>query len=361
VGSRVVALTGVTGFVGGAAACRLLADDSVERVLCLVRAESAQAASRRATGSLACFATPGELRAWSGRLETIAGDLTDEASLSDRRLDTATHVVHLAANTSTRSVRSVRLTNIDGALAFARRMRRAPRLERYVHVSTAYCCGVTDSRVVAEEAADPARTHLYEYTRSKAECEQLLDRTCAGLPLVIARPSVVVGHSRLGCAPSPSLFWYFRALALLGMGPLWPERAKDVVPVDYVAEALRFLLFAPSLRERTYHVSAGDRAEPWGELAQALGSPSPVRRVPVDALAKERSRFRELFGPGDDDRLLAAMEAFARFSAMGIERFDNRRLLAEGMAPPPRFSEYLPRCLSSVAGRTVHELMTDDG
>jgi hypothetical protein len=46
---------------------------------------------------------------------------------------------------------------------------------------------------------------------------------------------------------------------------------------------------------------------------------------------------------------------------MGIERFDNRRLLAEGMAPPPRFSEYLPRCLSSVAGRTVHELMTDDG
>jgi hypothetical protein len=41
--------------------------------------------------------------------------------------------------------------------------------------------------------------HLVEYTHSKSTIEQLMQQHCPTLPLVIARPSIVVGHTHHGC------------------------------------------------------------------------------------------------------------------------------------------------------------------
>jgi hypothetical protein len=43
-----------------------------------------------------------------------------------------------------------------------------------------------------------------------------------------------------------------------------------------------------------------------------------------------------------------------------VEAFDNRRLLEEGVPPPPRFTEYLPACIERPACRSVYEQMQDD-
>src|SRR5262249_20415268 len=153
-------------------------------------------------------ADPALLEPALGRATVIHGDLTDPGTLDDPRLDGVTHVLHLAANTSFRSVRGVRHTNIDGTLALAHRMRGAPGLVRFLHVGTAYLCGADPPRVVPEDDYPrPGIRHLAEYTSSKAECEMLLERLAPELPLVVARPSVVVGHTRLGCLPSSSIFW----------------------------------------------------------------------------------------------------------------------------------------------------------
>jgi hypothetical protein len=64
---------------------------------------------------------------------------------------------------------------------------------------------------------------------------------------------------------------------------------------------------------------------------------------------------------GDRNRMLGrAAERFVAFSQCGVEVFDNQRLLGEGMPPPQRFPNYLGRCLESMRGRTVNEMLHDD-
>ena len=59
----------------------------------------------------------------------------------------------------------------------AKRMRLAPRLERFLHVGTAYICGAQPPPLVREDDyPQPNARHLVEYTRTKAECEILLER-----------------------------------------------------------------------------------------------------------------------------------------------------------------------------------------
>jgi nucleoside-diphosphate-sugar epimerase len=187
-----ILVTGATGFIGGAAAAQLLQAPEVGRA----------AAVARANGSLARFAHVTRALAWD-RCEVLVGDLTQPATLMDRRLDDVTHVLHLAGHTSLRSVRGVRQTNIAGTLALANRMRRVPRLERFLYVGTAYICGVQPPPLVREDDYPrPNVCHCVEYTRTKAECELRLEHDVPELPLVIARPSVVVGHT-CSCLSGP--------------------------------------------------------------------------------------------------------------------------------------------------------------
>jgi nucleoside-diphosphate-sugar epimerase/glutathionylspermidine synthase len=362
-----ILVTGATGFVGGAVAAQLLHQLESGRVLLLVRGATQAAALERAKRSLARFGDHIPERAWQ-QCEVLTGDLTEPATLADPRLERVTHVLHAAGDTSLRSARRVRETNIAGTLLLARRMRQAPRLVRFLHVGTAYICGAGPPSLVHEDDYPaPTVRHLVEYTRSKAECEQLLASSVPELPLVIARPSVVVGHTRLGCRPSASIFWYYRTVDLLRRVPAPLDAYKDIVPVDYVAEALLFLLFREPLRWRRYHISAGESAGvTWREMAAVFAryhgerSEDPYEVADFPTLVRERARLRRLLGPGDEDLLLRALEPFFLLSASGAEMFDNRRLLAEGMRPPPRFTEYMPACITQPAGRSVYEQILHD-
>lgn len=363
-----VLITGATGFLGGAAAAQILLEQPSCRVLLFVRGQTQEAAGERAWRSLTRFADPAALEPARSRCQVLRGDLTEPAGLADPRLAAVTHVLHLAANTSFRSVRSVRHTNILGTLALAHHLRRVAGLERFLYVGTAYICGAAAPRLVREDDYPrPDVPHVAEYTASKAECEMLLERTAPELPLVVARPSAVIGHTRLGCGPSASLFWYYRTQALLRRTFVQLDALRDVIPVDYAAAALVRLLLRPRLRHRRYHVSAGEVAGvTWREVAAAFdrcgGGPpgEPYQVIDFPALVRERGRLRERLGPGDEERLLQALELYARFSTSGAEVFDNRRLLAEGMPAPPRLTDYLHLCVNRPPGRSVYEQMRDD-
>jgi glutathionylspermidine synthase len=86
----------------------------------------------------------------------------------------------------------------------------------------------------------------------------------------------------------------------------------------------------------------------------------PYELADFPRLVRERSRLRQRLGPGDEDLLLRALEPFFLLSASGAEMFDNRRLLAEGMRPPPRFTEYLPACIRQSDNRSVYEQILHD-
>jgi nucleoside-diphosphate-sugar epimerase len=363
-----ILLTGATGFVGGAVLAALLRRREPLRVLVLTRAADALQAVSRLRDSVARFAEPGRNDYHWQSCDTLIGDLTEPGTLRDPRLDDVTHVLHLAANTSFRSVSGVRATNIGGTEALAQRMRRVSGLARILHVGTAFACGAGAPSIVHEDDY-PQRDapHLVEYTRSKAEAELLLERMMPELPLVVARPSIVVGHTRLGCGPSASIFWYYRAVDLLRRVPVPLDTRKDIIPVDYAADALLHLLLQPALCYRRYHVSAGMAgAVSWREMAQVFARyhgprcDTPYRVVDHATLCRERGRIRAFVGPGDEERMLRALEPFFRLSACGAEVFDNGRLLAAGMPAPPRFTDYLPACIERPAHRSVHEQLHDD-
>jgi nucleoside-diphosphate-sugar epimerase len=379
-----VLVTGATGFIGGAVALQLLEQPPGPLVF-LVRAASASEARQRLRASVARFvapavpssgaaapappALPTAVEAALADARVFAADLTDAGSLTDPSLDAVTHALHLAANTSFRSVRGVRRCNIDGTLTLVERLLRAPRLARFLYVSTAYLCGANPPAVVHESAFPQAHSaHLVEYTRSKAETEFLLHDRFPALPLVIARPSVVVGHTRLGTLPSASIFWYYRTLDLLRRSCAPMHTRKDIVPVDYVADTLLTLLFKPALRHRCYHISAGESScVTWQEMAEGFAGVhgprpgDPYQVVDFSTLRKERHRMRARLGAGDEERLLQALEMYVRFSTCGAELFANERLLAEGVPPAPRFTSYLPLCATLSAGSSVYTQMDADG
>lgn len=362
-----VLITGATGLLGGATLAALLRSRPDCRVLALVRAGSADEGRARLDRSLARFDESALTPLSTRGVEIVCGDIGVPASLDDARLDDATHVVHAAANTSFRSVRAVRRVNILGTLALAHRLRRRGRVERFLHVGTAYCCGLLASGTIVREDDAPRDDvrHVVEYTNSKAEAEALLEATASELALVIARPSIIAGHTRLGLKPSASIFWYYRTVDLLRR-VLWPMTAReDIIPVDYAAEALLALLFKPSLMHRRYHVSAGVAAScSWNEIATAFArhhgerAEDPYRRVEWDTIPRERDRLHPRLGAGDEEQMLMVLALYYRFPNL---TFDNGRLLAEGVSVPPRFVDYLDRCMTEPGNRSVYEQMSDDG
>jgi nucleoside-diphosphate-sugar epimerase len=316
-----ILVTGATGFLGGALASDLLATEDWSRVLLLVRAEDASHAYQRTVRSLARFTSDLELL---GRLrpeQVLVGDFTQpEAFVADGRLASIKRVVHCAALTSFGANTRVFSTNVDGTLRFVHQLRQVARIERFLHVSTAMICGDQPGRLVLEDRYPNVRVkHLVNYTESKSEAERLLRLTLPNFPLVVVRPTIIAGHTRLGCGPSGSIYWTFRMADALGMTTSSPETRIDVVPVDYVARALRQLLGKPRLLNFTYHISAGEESScTWREIAAAFFAArtgvgrlvaagggaataemeAPVyRTVDFEEIAARRSEFDAIFGP----------------------------------------------------------------
>lgn len=326
-------------------------------LVALARAKQGLTPSQRVLQSLNRFRTQPLIRL-PDFVRVVEGDLEHLDLLRGSR--DVTHVVHCAANTSFRSKNGVWRTNYEGTKALLARCEGMPRLERVLYVGTAMACGERPPGIVQEdEELAPDTPHIVEYTRSKAATERELISTSA-LPLITLRPSIVVGHSTLGVAPSASIWWYFRAVAALRFHWWTPDTRIDIVPVDWVAEALELLLLKKHLRWPRYHLSAGvTHSVDWGSLHRAMAGGSTPMRSERQELESVRAQACALFPGLDETRLMEALRAYYRFAALGIV-FDTQRVSAEGLRPPPAFTSLIPRHLEDDARRSIEEQMRDD-
>ena len=366
--SGLLLVTGATGFLGGAIIASLIGGTRWPSVLLLVRAENPAQGRRRIIESLLKFGVSAEdcERVLPGQI--VCGDLCSvPAFAADPRLPRVTEVINCAALAGFGKPRTLWPTNVDGTIEFARHLLAVAPLRRFVHVGTAMSCGFPAPSVVREDflpAADAS--HLVTYTESKIECERRLRVELPGLPLVVARPSIIVGDTRYGCGPSPSIFWVFRMARALGQFTCAEDDRVDVVPADYCAEAILHLLAKPDLSHDLYHVSAGPKwsanfREIDAAIAAALGQ-APTQgyqQVDYDTIAARHAEFQALFGPCIVSVMLRAIELYGQYSALDMT-FDNGRLLAEGMAPPPRFTDYAGLCARTAEGTTIAEQMQYD-
>jgi thioester reductase-like protein len=317
-------LTGATGFLGRSVLARVL-ERTDRQVVVPVRAEDSAHATARVREVLDGLVDP--TCAAPERLVAVPCDLATmepgavAADLAGRGV-TVDEIVHSAACVSfDQSLEDARHTNVGGTanvLELSGLLHGRHSLRRHVHVSTAYVAG-DRSGPIAEDDAQCGQGFRNTYEQSKLEAEELV-RAASHLPIQIVRPSIVVGEASSGWTSAFNVLYVpLRALASGGMAAV-PSGGglADVVPVDYVADAILGLEDAPATG-LTYHLTAGDRAVNLEQLVRLTcdetGHPAP----PVVS----RERFRDQLGDHATARLLLAhldaylpyMEVRARFDA----------------------------------------------
>jgi long-chain acyl-CoA synthetase len=283
-----VLLTGATGFLGMEVLARLL-EQGDRDVVCLVRAADDGAAERRLDDVLAgLWDDPEPYRA---RVRAVAGDVTVpnlgmRPSTRTAIAEEIGSILHCAAAIAfDLPLDEARLINVEGTrevIGFAREAKALGRLERFVHVSTAYVGG-RHPGVFRERQLDAGQDFRNTYEQTKWEAEHVL-AAADDLSPAVARPSIVMGDSRSGWTPAFNvLYWPLRAFArgLFDHVPALPDGRVDVVTVDYVAAALVALLDRPEAG--VFNLVSGSEAVTVRDLlemgATAFGREAP-RLVP---------------------------------------------------------------------------------
>ncbi len=262
-----VLLTGATGFLGREVLVRLLARG--HEVLVTTRQRGAEVEAE-ATARLRAMVTEVEPGTPLPRLTVAFADVADpQLALSEsgrRWLDAPepVTVVHGAAEVRFdlpyEEMHRQNVLGTDHVLRLARRLAEGGRLVRFDHVSTAFVAG-DRTDLVLEAQRDEGQRPRNAYERSKLAAEaRVASARAEGLPVTVHRPSIIVGDSRTGRASSfKVLYWPMKVYARGRFRTVFgrPDCTLDVVPVDFVAEALVRLLEEPEAIGRTLHLAAG--------------------------------------------------------------------------------------------------------
>lgn len=280
-GKNVVFLTGATGHVGRNLIPRILGEEDVSLLIVLIRADSDRELGDRLEKLLSSLTPVLDPESARLRLMAVRGDITQERfGLSEPRFralaSCVTHVIHSAANVRFRQpLADARRINVEGTknvMALARLARSTGRLKRVAHVSTAFVSGDRQG-IIAEDDLNCRQGFSNTYEQSKYEAELFLRETCQDLPLVIFRPSIIVGDSQSGATSAFNVLYIplkYMARGLARFVPCSPATPLDVVPVDYVCDAICHILFrvGDSLGQ-TYHLCAGrHKATTIGEVTR---------------------------------------------------------------------------------------------
>ncbi|MEC3973683.1 SDR family oxidoreductase [Amycolatopsis sp. H20-H5] len=294
-------VTGATGFLGKRLVARLVRRQDTTAVYALVRETS--------RGKLAALAQD-----WpdAGKLVPVTGDLTEEGlGIDPAALDPIDHVVHLGAIYDlTAGEAANRAANVDGTrnlLTFA----AAANAGLVHHISSIAVAGEHDGRFT-EADFDLGQSFASPYHATKFEAEKLV-RTHGKTPYRVYRPSAVVGDSHTGEMDKIDGPYYFLpAISRLAALPRrLPLAAPDLgstnlVPVDYVVEAIEFLMHADAPSGSTYHLGS-PRPQPLHEVynafARAAGGPTIGAVLPAgpsSALRRAGSRVASAAAAGVD-------------------------------------------------------------
>ncbi len=244
-------VTGGTGFIGRRAVARLLETDPDATVWVLVRRNSLSRFERLTAD-------------WGDRVLPLVGDLAaPDLGLTPGQLaelGTIDHVVHAAAiydlTVGEDEQRTANVEGTRGVIALTRKLGATLH-----HISSIAVAGTFDG-TFTENDFDVAQELPTPYHRTKFEAEQLV-RDARGLRYRIYRPAVVVGDSRTGDMDKiDGPYYFFGALAAIARLPrLTPMALPDtgrtnIVPVDYVVDALVALIGLPDRDGQTFHLTA---------------------------------------------------------------------------------------------------------
>ena len=352
-----VLITGATGFLGREVLTRYL-ERTDRRVYAIVRADDDAAAEERLRDGLR-EATGTEV-AESDLLTAVAGDVQEPGfGLGDadrERLARDVHdVVHAAASVSfALPLDESRSINVDGTrnvLAFAHDCAESGGLRRLTYVSTAYVAGTHDGDFGEDDLA-VGQEFRNPYEQSKYEAERLVRSRSKDLPVQIVRPSIVVGERQSGWTGSFNVLYAPLKMFVRGGVPALPgveDAPVDVVPVDYVADAIFELSTSDDASDnRTYHLVAGREATTVGRLvglaAQRLRQ-RPPRLLPPRSYRAFMHPLLVRLASGRGKKVLGQMETFFPYLSARVHYSDarSRRRLEPAGIEPGKVDSYFDR------------------
>ena len=196
--------------------------------------------------------------------------------------------------------------------------------------------------VQEDTSIDWNRSDYDPYARTKKFCEHMVRQLLPDVPRTIFRPSIVLGDSR---RPETNQFDMVRAFVFLAGLPALPFRPTDridIVPVDFVADAIATLHQKEKPAHEIYHLSSGVDSETFVELTDAL-SKAQGKRGPVFVPSLEgpsSKMVNALAGrAGKIGGLATLLKVFLPYLVWNTV-FDNSRVVAEMGRKPAPFSQY---------------------
>jgi thioester reductase-like protein len=256
---RSVLITGFPAFLAGKLARRALEADDSCRVR-LVVLETQLLHFKHFRSSLP--------EAQQARLSAFVGDVVDmDLGLSGAEYEAVTaetqEIFHLAGiywlGADPEEARKV---NVEGTREVLRLAKDCQRLTSFCYFSTAFVSG-DRTGVVLEEDLDAGQSFRNPFERTRFEAERLVRQasTDEDLPVIIFRPSVIVGHSVTGQIDRMS-GPYFLMNAIVN----WPvdvplplpgrgDAPMNLVPVDFVAAAAHHISRDPRAIGRVFHLT----------------------------------------------------------------------------------------------------------
>lgn len=195
-------------------------------------------------------------------LEVLSGQVEDmHLGLSgleyERVCDTVTDIFHLVAPSYLTSL--ARRAQVDGTRNILELAKECVHLQRFNYLSS---CFVSGDRVgvIAEDELDRGQGFRNAVEEAGFASEQQVDRASAALPISIYRPTSLVGDSKTGEIDrfeGPyylALQWVSSPIMLALPLPGDGTAPLNVVPVDFVAEAIWALSTDPRALGRTFHL-----------------------------------------------------------------------------------------------------------
>ncbi len=337
-------VTGGTGFIGRRVVSQILASRDDAEVWVLVRRESLGRFERLAA-------------TWGNRTKPLVGDLTaPNLGLTDdaiAELGSVDHVVHCAAIYDiTVAEAEQRAANVEGTRAV---IDLALRLDATLHHVSSIAVAGTYRGEFTEDDFDVAQDLPTPYHQTKFEAE-LLVRSTQGLRYRVYRPAVVVGDSRTGEMDKvDGPYYFFPVLGKLARLPKFtpmvlPDTGRtNIVPVDFVVEAVVHIMHIEGRDGQTFHLTAPKTTGLRGiyrGVAEAAGLPplrgslprsaaTPIVRATGRAKILRNMAATQLGVPAE---ILDVVDLFPTFTSDNTDE----ALRGTGISVP-EFASYAPR------------------
>ena len=355
-------VTGGTGLVGTNLIPRLLKSLPNSTITLLVRGENGNEVASRVRSVAARVAEEYNIPDAAGRIDGIPGDVSfDNCGMSRDQIahliNETTHIIHGAATTRfDHPIEEARAINCGGTrrmLALAQMCAEKGRLERFVYIGSSSVSGQREGHIY-EDQLEMGQKYFNTYEQSKNESERLVRDHFDRIPATVFRPSIIIGDSRTGKTTSFNVIYIPLRLLQRGMltyVPGTPGTLMDLVPIDWVDDAMVHIMQRRESAGKVCHITAGPkRAAPLSEVVgraiQYFDKHTPLKQkrsleyVTREEFERRRSRMR-----GREEALMGQLDTLLPY--VSINRlFDSTNtdalLLGSGIEFP-LFSGYADR------------------